>query len=489
MLTKLRQQLGALNEEYESLGGVALDETSDDATKAKAESDMEEVLAKINLKAKQIEREEARIAALKTAGIGDDGASAADGATVQPAIKQVQGSDTQPTESRIIPATARRVQAYNFIQENIDGHTPEERAYMFGEMVLAAMAKTNSAFSHWRHLIPKHEERFGEIGKRPKEILGAATEKGNAGVFVPEQQTLDLVVLMERYGLARQLANVVQMTSETRVDIKEGSDPTPSFKPELAAGSDVTPTDDARIELNAKKLYAFLIWSNEAGDDSIAEFGNSMLRRLGNGFANKEDTVFFNGDGSEDHGGIVGIRTKLLDIDGGGTDSFGVSEGTGTTWTSLTLADFRKAKAKLPLYADMQEDEMPMAQWVVSPVFWDEVMMKLLDASGGNTTAIIMAGAPPQFMGSRVRRSNVFPSSTAVTQICALYGDFRRAVNFGDRRAFSVDFSSEATVAGINLFEQDAFAARGIERFDINYHSPGTATVAGPIVALRTKTT
>jgi len=54
----------------------------------------------------------------------------------------------------------------------------------------------------------------------------------------------------------------------------------------------------------------------------------------------------------------------------------------------------------------------------------------------------------------------------------------------GDRRGVTIGMSTEGTVGSDNLFEQDCSAIRGTTRFDINVHDVGTATVAGPVVAL-----
>jgi len=469
-LTALQQQVGEIKDEILSFNEQLSDPTLSDDAKSEADRQIASLMPRLELAESRAKREATLLAKVN----GD----------TKPRKTQELQADLETEKPKpIIPAQARRIRVEHFINETIDGKTPEERAHLFGLWGFAAAAKTNHRLAG---MFDKYRQRYEELRGPVDPVKAAATESGNAGVFVPDEATLDLVTEMKKYGLARQLANVVQMTRETRTDIKEGSDPAPSFTPELAAASDVTPTDDAKIQLTAKKLYAYLLWSNEVQDDAVAAFGDSMMRRFANGYATKEDDVFFNGDGSAGDGGIIGIRTKLTSIDGAGTDSFGLTTGTGTTWASLVLGDFRKTKARFPLYANNMENEVPNGVWVVSPVFWDEVMMKLLDAAGGNTTAMLMSGAPLAFMGHRVRLTNSFETETGTNELCALFGDFRRAVQFGDRRSFSVDFSTEATVAGVNLFEQDAFAARGIERLDINFHSPGTATVAGPVVALQT---
>ena len=52
---------------------------------------------------------------------------------------------------------------------------------------------------------------------------------------------------------------------------------------------------------------------------------------------------------------------------------------------------------------------------------------------------------------------------------------------FADRRDNTIAFSDSA----LNAFEQDEIVVRGTERFDINFHAPGTSSEAGPMVALK----
>jgi hypothetical protein len=50
----------------------------------------------------------------------------------------------------------------------------------------------------------------------------------------------------------------------------------------------------------------------------------------------------------------------------------------------------------------------------------------------------------------------------------------------------TLEFSKEATVDSVNLFTNDLVAVKSSQRIDINVHSYGSDTVAGPIVALAT---
>ena len=78
------------------------------------------------------------------------------------------------------------------------------------------------------------------------------------------------------------------------------------------------------------------------------------------------------------------------------------------------------------------------------------------------------------------------PTATATSTIACYLGNFGMAGSFGDRRKQSIQFSTEATVAGVNLFEQDMIAVKSSQRIDMNIHAIGSNTEAGPVVALST---
>lgn len=109
-------------------------------------------------------------------------------------------------------------------------------------------------------------------------------------------------------------------------------------------------------------------------------------------------------------------------------------------------------------------------------------MELLAVAAGGTTNRDIASGMQQTFLGDPVVFSQVLPTTSAsqVSTIVAYYGDLRMAATMGTRRAMNIQSDSSI------YFKQDAIAVRCTERFDINIHGIGTATVCGPIVALKT---
>jgi HK97 family phage major capsid protein len=77
--------------------------------------------------------------------------------------------------------------------------------------------------------------------------------------------------------------------------------------------------------------------------------------------------------------------------------------------------------------------------------------------------------------------TQVLPSTTA-TQSGATYayfGDLSMGATMGSRRGVTI--SSDTS----RYFEFDQIALKATQRFDIAVHEIGTATAAGPIVALK----
>jgi len=95
----------------------------------------------------------------------------------------------------------------------------------------------------------------------------------------------------------------------------------------------------------------------------------------------------------------------------------------------------------------------------------------------------VAGGAPLQFLGFPVEIVQVMNSTTTAqtsTDGLVYLGNLQLAATMGTRRGISIQ------VDGSRYFEFDQLAIRGTERFDVNYHERGTASVAGPVIMLST---
>lgn len=298
------------------------------------------------------------------------------------------------------------------------------------------------------------------------------------GVLVPDVLERVILDLRLEYGAARRYCRIWPMTGDTERIPRVVGNTTAYFAGENPA-SEYSASDMSldMVELNARKLYVLTKISKELAEDAIVQIADLVARDAAWAMAQKEDQCWIDGTGTSTYGGIVGIRTKMVD---------GLHAGSyyGATahdqWAEYTDGELVNTMAKCPQYADAR------AAWYVSKVCWHGTMLRLMAAVGGNTIATIMAGAGGQraYLGYPVNLVQAMPAASTAYNgtVVALFGDMAMACSFGDRRGMTVQVLNEkyATYGLIGLLFD--------ERFDIVTHDIGDATNAGPVVGLQGNT-
>jgi HK97 family phage major capsid protein len=368
------------------------------------------------------------------------------------AIKAAMGPQIEEVSHRITPAKARR-------HGRIQSFKSEEDAYLSGQYVMAFVMGNE----HSRRWCDDHGIKAAmTTGNNPK-----------GGYLVPEPLEATIVELREQYGVARRECMVVPMSDGNNTWPKLNSELTTYYVGENSA---ITASDVAieQVRLEARKLATLTAVSSELNEDSVISVAEMLSRSIAQQFAKAEDQALFLGDGTSNFGGIAGLPSSGGVLNAGSVATAATGN---TAFSTLDLADFEACAAALPEYATAN------AKWYISRSGYWRSMARLVDALGGNTISSVNAGPGEMtFLGYPVVMTQVMPSAAAATinTHLAYLGDLRMGVLFGDRRGISV-------VADESFyFSQDAVAIRGIERYDINVHERGTATVGGAIIALDT---
>jgi HK97 family phage major capsid protein len=191
-------------------------------------------------------------------------------------------------------------------------------------------------------------------------------------------------------------------------------------------------------------------------------------------FSKKEDECFIDGDGTSTYGGIVGLRTKIID----GNHAAGAVDGASgnDTIPEMDAADLDNVRAALPEYAEMDP------KWLVSKAFKNKVHDAITRAAGGNTMEMLGNEKPKAaYLGDEIVVSQAMPKSLTADYsnlAMAFYGDFSLACALGDRRGFAVQVLRE------RYAEYRQIGVLGFERFDINIHDLGDGDDAGAVVGL-----
>ncbi|MBK9162882.1 MAG: phage major capsid protein [Acidobacteria bacterium] len=358
---------------------------------------------------------------------------------------------------------ARSIPRYGKLRA-FKGEGAEERAYRFGQWILGGPLG-NNASRNWC-------QQNGLMITRAAQVEGI-NEKG--GYTVPEEFGNDIVQLMEQYGIFRQNAHIVPMSSDRRTDPVLNGELTSAFVGEMAEGTDQD-LDFGMIGYTAKKQMVLVPYSSEVSEDSAISIGDHLADAAGRAFAYKEDICGFNGDGTSTYGGMVGLREALKGIDASPANIAGLQVGSGNAYSELALVDFEGVVGRLPDYADTGN-----AKWYVSRRFYYNVMVKLLLAASGTTPTEIEDARNRRYLGYPVVFTRVMPTSEANSQVCALFGDLGLGARLADRRKFTTAIDDSI------LFRKDALLFRATARFDVNCSfGVGDTTNAGPVCGLIT---
>jgi HK97 family phage major capsid protein len=308
-----------------------------------------------------------------------------------------------------------------------------------------------------------------------QEHLAQSTgDNSKGGVLVPMQFETAIIDLQEKYGVARREFDNMPMESDTLDIPRRIGGPTAYFVGENTniTESDVTWDD---VKLTAQKIGSMSRISSELSEDAIVSVADKLAREYATAFAKLEDECGFIGDGSSTYGGVSGLITQCA-----AATASTVTAATGNTaYSSLDQVDFESMIGLLPDYA---EDN---AKWYIHKVGFAASMMRLMDAAGGNTSAMLAAGVGRQYLGYPVVTVNVMNSTvaaqTSTNGLCYL-GDLTMAATLGRRRGLRTIVSNE----GEEFMRKDQTGIQATQRFAMNVHDVGDTSTAGPVIMLAT---
>ncbi len=293
------------------------------------------------------------------------------------------------------------------------------------------------------------------------------------GVLVPQEFEQTIIDLREQYGVFRQNVQIMPMGRDVMVVPRISGGITPTFTAENAAMSESDPTLN-QVTLTAKKLGALTRISTELADDAFINVADMVAREFARGFALKEDTVGFIGDGTAAHGGITGLVKRFEDNTGFAGAVAAASPI--NTFGEVTTAALATLMGTLPQFAVAGDN----AAFYCSRTAHEMIFNRLMAAGGGNTTTTLAGKIVPAYLGHEIRVSQVLPAGATTDYnalVMFLFGDLRLSSTLGDRRGITVRTSVDRYI------ELDQIAITATERMDINNHDVGDATDAGPIVA------
>jgi HK97 family phage major capsid protein len=332
-----------------------------------------------------------------------------------------------------------------------------EDAYRVGKWLQATYAGDADA-KRWCH----------DHGVEARTMVGGVNSAG--GFAVPEVLADTIIRNVETYGVAPTALQNFNMSSDVLSIPKRISGVSGAWMGENAefAYSDMTGT---QVQLVAQKFGVATKVSNELFADGVG-VADLIATEHSLAIAKALDEAVFIGDGTSTYGGHYGVTVKLTDA------AYSASLVTAATnngaFETLDKEDFLAVMAKCPRYA------LPGARWYISPAGYHASMQRLDLAQGGSVS--VAQGFGLTFMGYPVVLVHPMNAvlGTDVSKVKVLFGDLAMAGALGLRQGYQLRVSQERFV------ELDQTLVSGVVRATANFHSLGSTTEVGPVVALRT---
>lgn len=295
----------------------------------------------------------------------------------------------------------------------------------------------------------------------------------SGGFTVPPEISTAIIRNVESYGVAPGVLQNFTMQSDTLMIPKRVAGVTGAW---LGESSEFTYSDvsGTQVQLVAQKFGVATKVSNELWGDGVG-IAELITSEHALAVAKALDEAVFNGTGTSSFGGHHGIVVKI------GTSAYSASVYTAIagngSFENLDKEDFIGVVAKTPRYA------LPGARWYISPAGYHAAMQRLDLNQGGSVS--VAGGFGLTFLGYPVTLVTVMDATLGAntSKIVALFGDMAMAGALGVRQGYALRVSQERFV------EFDQTLVTGIVRATAVFHSLGSTSEVGPVVALKTSST
>ena len=375
-----------------------------------------------------------------------------------------------------IPTTATTTEVKKVSDIYIPGSSSYENVKGFSPETRQEKEKMGFAFGQMAKMIGRNDKKaYNWLVENGYYTKGQnETTDADGGYLVPQILAREIIFLRDKFGVMRQNARVMGMSSDN-LNVPKNSASTTAYWPAENTNITASQVTFTNVQVLAKKLAILTQVSSELNEDSIVDVGSALAEDMAYVMSYNEDLATFLGDGTAAYGGITGVVTAITQVAGAGK-IYTTANVTGD-WNATTLADLRKLTAAIPEYADTAD-----AKFYMNRAFFQQVVCNDLDALSGNGFFDLTAapGPNPTLFGYPVVYTQVMPKDTtpAVGSPLVVFGNLKTGSIMGSRRDLRIQVSDQVG------FISDSLYFRATERFGFNFHDPGDATNAGSAVVL-----
>lgn len=290
-----------------------------------------------------------------------------------------------------------------------------------------------------------------------KEMSTDSSGSPYAGYAVDSELSAEIRHLVTEYGVAAREMNAIQLSKNSYKANNLATDVTVGWTSEGGAINS-TQAVLGQQELSLNKLTAIVSFTNELLEDEEIDLVSFIASRVAEGFAEAEDTAFFDGDGTSTYGSFTG----LLRNSNVNTVTMGSGDGAFSDIDADDLIDMVDATPQ----GAHRNGKFYMHRTIMSYV------RKLKDSQGMYIYQAPSQGGPATVWGYPVVLVEAMPSKTdtAVSTAFVLFGDLRKACIYGYKGTIRADRFNSGVIrnvadsADVNLITTDREAVRWVKR-------------------------
>ena len=289
-----------------------------------------------------------------------------------------------------------------------------------------------------------------------KEMTTDDTESPYAGFTVDTELDAEIRYLQTLYGVARRNMEMLTLSKGHYKANELVTDLTVAWVDE---GASMLSTQwvSGQNELDLKKLYAIITFTNELLEDTEIDLFRFASERVAEGMSYKEDLAFFKGDGTSTYGSFTGLLNSTT-----------VNSVTmiGTTFASLTADDL----------LDMIDDT-PTGALGNAKFYMNRTIMSIIRKIKTTTENEYIFQRPSEsgpmtIWGYPVELVEVMPTASETNDDTPfiIFGDLKKGCIFGQKGGLRVERFDAGVVRNvangndINLITSDRQAVRFVER-------------------------
>jgi HK97 family phage major capsid protein len=280
-------------------------------------------------------------------------------------------------------------------------------------------------------------------------VLKSTGVEGTAnlgGTVAPTTWSNSLYQVEGDDGVARQLCNVVPMTSKAE-DFFTGSSLS-LYETAEAASFTASHIAFDKVTLTPVKKGGIYIFSKELNEDAVINMQQEAIKNFRYRFAEEEDAL---------------LATRIDELPNSSSITASVSGAFTASVTSLDV--FAKMLGDL---GGNKKAYLKNAIWLMS----ESVMWYLYTIKRTTNDPMLDFSQPvPRLGGKPIYTCNAMASATDTTSGKTVFalGDFKRFAYFGDRRSVTFELGTQATVGNVNFWTNDCIGILGSERVDIQF--------------------